>query len=108
MKGYFSKKNTEILDFKSINNNAEVIEKEITFSLYFNKVNIEYVIDLLTNALIDFKIDKTIFEQEKNAVIEELNEINSKELLFIKNMIQHLYLFFSITKPELIHLNNCI
>ena len=71
----FSKQNTETLDFKSINNNAEVIEKEITFSLYFNKVNIEYVIDLLTNALIDFKIDKTIFEQEKNAVIEELNEI---------------------------------
>lgn len=70
-----SKKNTESLDFKSINNNAEVIEKEITFTLYFNKINIEYVIDLITNGIIDFKIDKTIFEQEKNAVIEELNEI---------------------------------
>ena len=70
-----SKINTETLDFKSIESNAEVIEKQISFTLYFHKQNIDYVIDLVSNTIIDFKIDESIFDSEKNAVIEELNEI---------------------------------
>ena len=67
--------NRENLSFKNIELDAEIIDKNIKFVLEFHKKHSEYVIDLLVNALLDFKIDSCMFKQEKNAVIEELNEI---------------------------------
>ena len=69
------KQNREDLSFKNIDLDAEVINKNIKFTLEFHTKHSEFVIDLLVNALLDFKIDSCMFKQEKNAVIEELNEI---------------------------------
>ena len=67
--------NRENLSFKNIDLDAEIVNKNIKFVLEFHKKHSEYVIDLLVNSLLDFKIDSCMFKQEKNAVIEELNEI---------------------------------
>jgi len=67
--------NRENMSFKNIDLDAEIVNKNIKFVLEFHKKHSEYVIDLLVNALLDFKIDSRMFKQEKNAVIEELNEI---------------------------------
>jgi zinc protease len=67
--------NRENMSFKNIDLDAEIVNKNIKFVLEFHKKHSEYVIDLLVNALLDFKIDSCMFKQEKNAVIEELNEI---------------------------------
>jgi len=67
--------NREQFAYKNIDLSAEIVNKQIKFSLEFIKKHSEYVIDLVSNALIDYKIDETMFKQEKNAVIEELNEI---------------------------------
>jgi predicted Zn-dependent peptidase len=67
--------NRENMSFKNIELDAEIVNKNIKFVLEFHKKHSEYVIDLLVNSLLDFKIDSCMFKQEKNAVIEELNEI---------------------------------
>jgi len=69
------KKNREDMAFKNIILDAEIQNKNIKFVLEFEKHNLEYVVDLVSNALIDFSVDKNIFKQEQNAVIEELNQI---------------------------------
>jgi predicted Zn-dependent peptidase len=69
------KKNREDMALKNIDLEAEIQNKSIKFVLEFEKKHIDYVIDLVTNALLDFIVDKTMFKQEQNAVIEELNEI---------------------------------
>ena len=69
------KLNRENMSFKNIDLDAEIVNKNIKFVLEFHKKHSEYVVDLLVNALLDFKIDSCMFKQEKNAVIEELNEI---------------------------------
>jgi len=67
--------NRETLSFNNIDLDAEVINKNIKFVLEFDVKHSEYVVDLVSHALLDFKVDESIFKQEKNAVIEELNEI---------------------------------
>tara|TARA_B110001469_G_C9642693_1_gene323629 strand:- start:2143 stop:3444 length:1302 start_codon:yes stop_codon:yes gene_type:complete len=67
--------NRENFAFKNIDLSAEIINKNIKFTLEFKNDNTEYVFDLISNALLDFKVDEDMFKQEKNAVIEELNEI---------------------------------
>ena len=67
--------NRENMSFKNIDLDAEIVNKNIKFVLEFHKKHSEYVIDLIVNALLEFKIDSCMFKQEKNAVIEELNEI---------------------------------
>jgi predicted Zn-dependent peptidase len=69
------KENREVMALKNINLDAEIQNKSIKFVLEFEKKHIDYVIDLVTNALLNFKVDKSMFKQEQNAVIEELNEI---------------------------------
>mgnify|MGYP000953570941 CR=1 FL=1 len=67
--------NRENFAFKNIDLSAEIINKNIKFTLEFKNDNLEFVFDLISNALLDFKVDEEMFKQEKNAVIEELNEI---------------------------------
>ena len=69
------KKNREELSYRNIELVAGVVNKEIKFRLNFHKRQTKFVFDLVSNALTDFVVDETMFKQEKNAVIEELNEI---------------------------------
>lgn len=67
-------KTREYMSNNNIELDAEVINKNISFTLEFKNKHMDYVIDLVTNAILDFVPDKTLFKQEKNAVIEELND----------------------------------
>ena len=69
------KKNREELSFRNIDLDAQIVNKEIRFTLNFHRRQTKYVFDLVSNALTDFIVDENMFNQEKNAVIEELNEI---------------------------------
>ena len=69
------KKNREELSFRNIDLDAHIVNKEIKFNLNFHKRQTNFVFDLVSHALTDFIVDESMFKQEKNAVIEELNEI---------------------------------
>ena len=85
-------KNREVFYFKNIDVQAEITDKNIKFSLEFEKKNTDFVIDVLVNALLDFKLDKKMFLKEKNAVIEELNEIiNDDEYLINEKIVETVY-----------------
>lgn len=69
------KKNREFLSMNNIDEEAEITSKNILFSLEFKKKFVDYIIDLVSHSLFDFKCDTKMFVQEKNSVIEELNAI---------------------------------
>ena len=69
------KKNREEISFRNIDLDAETSEKYMRFVLCFHKKQTEFVFNLVSNALLDFKIDESMFKQEQNAVVEELNDI---------------------------------
>ena len=69
------KKVREELSFRNIDLDAHIVNKEIRFRLNFHKKETKFVFDLVSNGLTDFVVDESMFNQEKNAVIEELNEI---------------------------------
>ena len=68
-------KNREFFSYNNISENAETDDKNIICRLEFQNKFLEIVCDYIINSLLYFKIDKNIFENEKNSVIEELNEI---------------------------------
>jgi len=69
------KNNREFLSNNNIDLDAEVVNKNIMFSLEFRKKHLDIIFDMVSNALLDFRIDNDMFDKEKNAVIEELNEM---------------------------------
>lgn len=72
----------EYLSNNNIELDASVVNKHMTFSLEFKKKHTEFVLDLIINAILHYKPDEHMFIQEKNAVIEELND-------FIKDSDYH-------------------
>lgn len=68
-------KNREYFSINNIDEEAEITSKNILFGLEFKEKYINYVIDIVSHSLKDFKCDKKMFIQEKNSVIEELNAI---------------------------------
>lgn len=68
-------KNREYLSMNNIDEEAEITSKNILFGLEFKDKYINYVIDIVSHSLKDFKCDKKMFIQEQNSVIEELNAI---------------------------------
>jgi len=99
--------NREQLSFKNIDLDAEIVNKNIKFVLEFHKKHSEFVIDLLVNSLLDFKIDSRMFKQEKNAVIEELNEIiKDTDYKFEKKISSILYKGHQRAFSEEIRLEN--
>lgn len=60
------------LDNRGAFTNAYVSNYETNFYIYGQYSDIEFFIDLLSNNLKDIYIDKSLFLQEKNAVIQEL------------------------------------
>ena len=101
------KKNREDMSFKNIDLDAEIQNKSIKFVLEFDKKHIEYVIDLVTNALLDFKVDKSMFNPEKNAVIEELNEIiKDEDYNFETTINKIIFKNHQREYPEKLRLNN--
>lgn len=70
-----SKKNREIFSKHDISYTASVGTKTTEFEFSFDKQYMQFFFDILINAMYDFRVDKEIFKNEKNSIIEELNEI---------------------------------
>lgn len=68
-------KNRELFALHNIEEDAETDNKRMTFRLEFKKDYLDLVLDYIINSILDFKIDCKLFENERNSVIEELNEI---------------------------------
>jgi predicted Zn-dependent peptidase len=101
------KQNREDMALKNIDLGAEIQNKSIKFVLEFEKKHVDYVIDLVTNALLDFTVDKTMFKQEQNAVIEELNEIvKDADYAFETKINKSLFKDHQRSYSEKIRLNN--
>ena len=80
--GYFTskkypnaKQNIHNLEQLGIQTNAEVTSTETVYNLIGHKKNFDYMFDLLCNTFLSFIVDKNIFNQEKNAISQELNDI---------------------------------
>ena len=70
-----SKLNRETFSKHDINYTASVGTKTTEFEFSFNREHTEQFFDMLINAIYDFSVDKEIFKNEKNSIIEELNEL---------------------------------
>jgi len=70
-----SKTNRETFSLNDINYTASVGSKTTEFEFSLNKEHIDLFLDILVNGIYNFQVDKEIFKNEKNSIIEELNEI---------------------------------
>jgi len=86
---FTSKKHNDVkkinseLNKRGATTNASVDKYETNFYIRGYYKDIEYYIDLLSNTIKNFKLEKSLIKQEKNAVIQELNN----------NMSDHEYIF---------------
>ena len=69
------KKNREYFSMNNIDEEAEITSKNILFGLEFKEKFLDFIIDIVSHSINDFKCDTKMFVQEKNSVIEELNSI---------------------------------
>ena len=67
--------NRNFLSKNNVQLNAEVVTKHTLFQFVMKNNFFDKFLDMLTNALFDYYVDDTIFNNEKNSVIEELNSI---------------------------------
>lgn len=70
-----SKSNRDTFSTNDITYNASVGCKTTEFEFSLNKEHFEIFLDILVNSMFNFQVDKEIFKNEKNSIIEELNEI---------------------------------
>ena len=68
-------KNREYFSMNNIDEEAEITSKNILFELEFKKKYLNFIVDIVSHSINDFKCDTKMFVQEKNSVIEELNAI---------------------------------
>ena len=84
-------KNRNLISELNINLDAEVITKNTNFQ-YILKKYLNKLLDMLAHAIFDFVIDKELFINEKNSVIEELNGIiNDNDYAFETFVDKSLY-----------------
>ena len=102
------KDNRTYISNNNIDLDAEVVNKHILFSLEFKNKHIEKVFDMVSHALADFKEDKSLFSQEKNAVIEELNDfIKDPDYKFGKKIDTILFKGHQREKTIEMRIDNC-
>lgn len=64
-----------LLKQKGVFVNASVDENISKYDLKFNKKELKFILDVLSNAFYNFQINENIYKKEINAVKEELNQI---------------------------------
>ena len=102
------KENREYISNNNIDLDAEVVNKHILFSLEFKNKHIEKVFDMVCHALTDFRVDKNLFPQEKNAVIEELNDfIKEPDYKFERKIDGILFKGHQREKSTEMRIDNC-
>ena len=95
--GYFTskkypngKKNSFNLEKLGIDTQASVDEMSTNYSLSGNIKYMDMIIDIIYNTFSNFKIDTSIFEEEKLAIIQELNDIINDTWYKLEEMNNHL------------------
>lgn len=86
--------------------NAYVNSYETTFYIEGFYKDLEFFIDLLSNAINDFQIDYKIAQKEKNAVIQELrNIISNNDYIFEYEIFKYLYPKYAYQNDYVKHIN---
>lgn len=70
-----SKINRELLSRNNITYSASIGTKNTIHEFSFRKTKLDLFLDLLVNAIMDYRVDRKIFKNEQNSIVEELNEI---------------------------------
>lgn len=70
-----SLENREVFSTNSIKYTASVGNKNTSYEFSLDKKLLPMFLDMLVHAIFDFRVDKEIFDKEKNSIIEELNDI---------------------------------
>lgn len=70
-----SKINRELLSRNNITYSASIGTKNTVHEFSFRKTKLDLFLDLLVNAIIDYRVDRKIFKNEQNSIVEELHEI---------------------------------
>ncbi len=70
-----SKTNREIFSRNNITYSASIGTKNTVYEFSFRKTKLDMFLDILINALVDYRVDRNIFKNEQNSIIEELHEI---------------------------------
>ena len=98
----------EYLSNNNIELDASVVNKHMMFTLEFKKKHTDYVLDLIINTIKDYKPDDNLFPQEKNAVIEELNDfIKDSDYQFETKINSIIFKGHQRAKSIKDRLNNC-
>ena len=87
--------------------NASVDEYETKFWIQGFYKDVEFFIDLLSNTLKHFEIDKGLAKKEKNAVIQELrNYISDTNYTFEMKIWKYMYSKYAYQYDHQKHINN--
>lgn len=70
-----SKMNRELLSRNNITYSASIGTKNTVHEFSFRKTKLDLFLDLLVNAIMDYRVDRKIFKNEQNSIVEELHEI---------------------------------
>ena len=67
-----ARKNSLLIEQLGIERNAYVNDYIASYHLYGQKKHAKKMFDLISNTYIDFIIDRSVFKQESNSIVEEL------------------------------------
>ena len=70
-----SKINRELFSRNNITYSASIGTKNTVHEFSFRKTKLDLFLDLLVNAIMDYRVDRKIFKNEQNSIVEELHEI---------------------------------
>jgi len=70
-----SKANRDLLSRNNITFTASIGTKNTIYEYSFRKTKLDLFLDIFINGILDYRVDKMIFGNEKNSIIEELHEI---------------------------------
>jgi len=102
-------KNREYFSMNNIDEEAEITSKNILFELEFKKKYLNFIVDIVSHSINDFKCDTKMFVQEKNSVIEELNAIiNETNYKFETKIDSIIYKNHSRSISQDQRLKNCL
>ena len=80
-----SKINRELLSRNNITYTASIGTKNTVHEFSFRKTKLDLFLDLMVNAIMDYRVDRNIFKNEQNSIVEELHEIIDDSLYNLDN-----------------------
>lgn len=102
-----SKQNREFLSVNNIIHEASTGNKDTIYEYSLDKSKLDKFLDMFVNTIFDFKVDKDIFRNEKNSIIEELHDvINGNSYTIESDISKEIYTTCGRGIPEKKRLEN--